>query len=47
MAIAKEKKVPVAKILRELGYDAKVVIEPAESLITKESRSNPRQKNSA
>ncbi|MBE0574388.1 MAG: hypothetical protein IH613_00670 [Desulfuromonadales bacterium] len=44
MAAAKKKKVPVAKILRGLGYDAKVVIEPAESLITKESRSNPRQK---
>jgi hypothetical protein len=47
MAIAKEKKVPVAKIIRELGYDARVAIEPAESLITKESRTNPRQKNSA
>lgn len=46
MAEAKEKKVPVAKVIRELGFDAKVVIEPAKSLITKESRSNPRQKNS-
>lgn len=44
LAIAKEKKVPVATIIRELGYEASVTIEPAESLITKECRSNPRQK---
>ena len=43
MAIAKEKKLPVATIIRELGYEARVAIEPAESLITKECRNNPRQ----
>ncbi|NJA05256.1 hypothetical protein HC024_05850 [Methylococcaceae bacterium WWC4] len=47
LAIAKEKKVPVATIIRELGYEASVTIEPAESLITKECRSNPRQKKDA
>ena len=47
MSIAKEKKVPVANIIREFGYEASVAIEPAESLITKEIRANPRRKTDA
>ncbi len=42
---AKDMKVPVARIFRELGYEAMVAIEPADSLIEKENRNNPRKKN--
>lgn len=44
MRRSKDEGIPAAETLREKGYEPMVAIEPAESLLEKETRNNPRKK---